>query len=313
MSELNLDQFDPKIAQLNEIVLETKKVTKESGLDVVKSTRLSLRDTRVSITKKGKELREEANAFSSAVIAKEKELIAILAPEEKRLQEIEDEVKAEEFKKLQLEKLPSRKEKLAALAIEGRVMTAVTDEYLLSLDGDQFEAYYNSVVAERNEIIRQMNEEEQAKKEAALKAEEDRIKAEQQKRDDEIAAKQAEEQKKIDEANAKIALEQAAIEKEKQKIQHEKEVAEAAEEARKKALQEVEDKRIADEAAKKAEDERIAKQKIEDEKKAAKNAEYQSFLKGLGVTKENFETEFKIVKTPTEVQVYKLVGSFKGV
>ena len=57
MAELNLDQFDPKIAQLNEIVLETKKVTKESGLDVVKSTRISLRDTRVSITKKGKELR----------------------------------------------------------------------------------------------------------------------------------------------------------------------------------------------------------------------------------------------------------------
>lgn len=310
MSELNLDQFDPKIAQLNEIVLETKKVTKESGLDVVKSTRISLRDTRVSITKKGKELREEANAFSSAVIAKEKELIAILAPEEERLQKIEDEVKAEEFKKLQLEKLPSRKEKL--LSIDGVTVWA-SDDLLLEMDKDQFDEFYNKCVADNNEKVRLENIRIKEEQDAKLKEEEDRIKAEQQKRDEEAAAKLAEEQKKIDEANAKIALEQKKIDDEKLRIQHEKEVAEAAEEARKKALQEVEDKRIADEAAKKAEDERIAKQKIEDEKKAAKNAEYQSFLKGLGVTKENFETEFKIVKTPTEVQVFKLVGSFKGV
>lgn len=87
--ELNIEQFDPTLADLQKIVALTKNVTvtdfkDKAQLELVHQNRIALRDVRVKITKKGKELREEATKFAKDVITHEKELIAVLEPEESR-------------------------------------------------------------------------------------------------------------------------------------------------------------------------------------------------------------------------------------
>ncbi len=54
------------------------------------AARMVLKNTRVDIEKAGKAAREDATAFSKAVIAKEKELVGVIEPEESRLQRLQD-------------------------------------------------------------------------------------------------------------------------------------------------------------------------------------------------------------------------------
>lgn len=54
------------------------------------AARMVLKNTRVDIEKAGKAAREDATAFSKAVIAKEKELVGVIEPEESRLQALQD-------------------------------------------------------------------------------------------------------------------------------------------------------------------------------------------------------------------------------
>ena len=54
------------------------------------AARMVLKNTRVDIEKAGKAAREDATAFSKAVIAKEKELVGVIQPEESRLQRLQD-------------------------------------------------------------------------------------------------------------------------------------------------------------------------------------------------------------------------------
>lgn len=86
-------KFDDRKAQLAELAKNSERITTITNADGYKechSARMALKNTRVAIEKLGKEARDDANAFSKAVIAKEKELLGIISPEEDRLQKLQE-------------------------------------------------------------------------------------------------------------------------------------------------------------------------------------------------------------------------------
>lgn len=64
------------------------RVDTEDNLAAAKAAKTKLQQTRVRIERTGKAARDDANKFGKAVIAKERELISIIAPEEERLGEL---------------------------------------------------------------------------------------------------------------------------------------------------------------------------------------------------------------------------------
>lgn len=74
--------------QLREMLTKTADIADVSDKDsrtLVHDAAMNLKNARVAIEKTGKTARDDANAFSKAVIAEEKRLIAIISPEEDRL------------------------------------------------------------------------------------------------------------------------------------------------------------------------------------------------------------------------------------
>jgi|SRR6187551_1611446 len=304
---LDLGKFDPTSAELMQMVEATKGITatdlKDKGqLEIVKQNRITLKNARVQIEKTGKSLRDPATAFSKKVSAREKELVAIIEPEEERLVAIEEEAKQLAIKEERMEKLPARKERLDLVVGESPTpMEYAVDSELLDMDAEAFESYFNQKVAEKNENVRIEGERAREAKQKEIDAENARIKAEQD-------AKQAE----LDEKQRKI-------DDEKREIQHAKEVEKAAKKAREeaelKAKEEAEKKeadRLAEE--KRAMDEKIAAdRKAEEEKKAeearlAKEKKYTAFIKKIGYVEESDEF-FKVVKGTTII-FYKKVGEY---
>ena len=154
--------FDPTFEKLQSIVAETAKITAldladDTQLAVVKGTRIQLRDARVMIEKQGKGMREDALKYQRDVIAREKELIAIIEPEEKRLKAIEEEANTIRERKAREALLPMRREQLLPLGV------AFTDETLLDMDNDEFIEFLNTSTALKNERDRQEIEAEKAK------------------------------------------------------------------------------------------------------------------------------------------------------
>lgn len=217
METINIEKFDPTKAELNLMIEKTSKITAtdlkdKKQLEVVKENRIQLKNARVKITKIGKELREEAIAFQKAVIAKEKELIGIIEPEEERLSAIEEEAKTIAIKEARMALLPERKEKLSLINIQK------TDDELLSMDDIQFSTFYNECVAEKQRI-------EQEKLEAEKRAiEEEKNKIARAKEIEEAKAQAIEEEKKraSEQEELNKAREEARIKAEKEKLEKQK-------------------------------------------------------------------------------------------
>jgi len=164
MEPLNIEKFSPKKAELQALVLESQALTLPDPKDKeqvkkIKEARLKLRTARTTITKAGKEWRDEAIAFQRAVVAKEKELVAIVEPEEVRLEGLEAEAKQVQDREDRREFLPRRIERLATLADS----IEISEAELLDMDGTAFEAYFNWRSADKNDKDRQANAEAQRK------------------------------------------------------------------------------------------------------------------------------------------------------
>lgn len=67
-------------------------ITNGDGYKECHAARMALKNTRIEIQKRGKEAREDAVKLQKAIIAKEKELVDLIEPEEARLQELQDAV-----------------------------------------------------------------------------------------------------------------------------------------------------------------------------------------------------------------------------
>lgn len=315
MDTSNIAKFDPTTAQLNEMVNVTAGITSvdftnKTQMEFLRASRIELKNTRVKIEKFGKGQREEALAYQKAVIAKEKELIAIIAPEEDRLSKIEDDAKAAEIRASRLESLPERKERLVAIGDE----IVIEDDALLAMDGIYFEAYFNERVGNKNEAVRVAMEAQaethriETARLAAIEAEKTRV------------AQEAE-AKKLAAERAEIDAVRLANEKEAARLASEKEAREREEKARieERARAEAEAKakeeaRIANEKKMAEEIQRAeadAKAKAEAEAKhREKQAAYQAFRAQHGMTAEN-KADFKEeVGTDGTVTLYKKLGVF---
>lgn len=140
-NKLNLERFNPTASELKKLVEEVKDVSvsdlhNTSEVKEVGVARRKLVTARTTIQKMGKEIRSDAVAFQKAVLAHEKKLISIIAPEEARLKEIEAASKEHLEKLDRKKKLPERHEKLDKLNV------VLSDDALLNMNDKEFDEFY---------------------------------------------------------------------------------------------------------------------------------------------------------------------------
>ena len=124
--------FIERKAQLADLARKSERIveiTGTPGYQEAQGARMALKNTRVEIQKLGKAAREDATAFSKAVIAKEKELIDVIEPEESRLQALQDVWDAAREAEKQA-KVRAEQERLAAIRAK---MDAIRDLPLQAL------------------------------------------------------------------------------------------------------------------------------------------------------------------------------------
>jgi hypothetical protein len=87
-------KFDATKAKLVELAAKSTAITNinnPAGREQCHRAYMTLKNARTDIQARGKDARDDANKFAKAVIAKEKELVSVIQPEEERLQLIRDE------------------------------------------------------------------------------------------------------------------------------------------------------------------------------------------------------------------------------
>lgn len=218
--ELNIEKFSPTKAELTKMAEAAMTITlpdplNKAEVEVVRQARLGLRSARTAITKMGKDLREDAVKFQRAVIAKEKELLAIIEPQEERLERLEDDALHTQEREERREFLPRRKERLAAIGDD----IAVSDEELLDMDGSAFEGYFNQRMANRNAAVAAEN----ARKEAEVEAEKAKLEREKEIEAEKEKARQEERERLEREAKEKAEKERQEKEAEERREAAEKE------------------------------------------------------------------------------------------
>lgn len=172
---LDIKMFDPNEEALRELAAIPVDITDPRDAGQVKAAhekRMKLRTARVAIEKIGKKMREGALAFQKQVIAREKELVSIVEPEEDRLKTFEEEAEAIKEREARAALLPRRKEQLAEVGGD-----PLTDEAILDMDAVAFDALLNARQAAKNEAERL---EIERKAEELKKREEEAIRAEQE-------------------------------------------------------------------------------------------------------------------------------------
>lgn len=151
---MEIIKFDPTVEQLNKMIAVTSTITAEDLSDdtqiaIVKENRIKLRDARITIEKKGRDLRADALKYQKDVIAKEKELLSIIGPEEDRLKSLETEAEKIKVRAARQALLPMRREQLMPVLPVEEYNTFVSDEMLLSMDSNEFITYLNTKKAEK--------------------------------------------------------------------------------------------------------------------------------------------------------------------
>lgn len=295
--------FDPTVDALNQIVAETAKIivldlADETQLALVHDTRIKLRDARVTIQKQGKAMREDALKYQKDVIAREKELIAIIDPEETRLKNLEEKANTIKERKAREALLPMRKEQLAKLDV------VITDESILDMDNDEFVAFLNEQTTLKNEADRFAIEEEKAKlaRDAEIKAAEDAAVARERDRLELVRAQ--EENARVTALAREESERQKAIEQQKMDAQKiiddaDAEAARIVQAAKDKIIQEQADKTAAEEVAS-----AVAATR-------EKEIKYQLWLGNIGYKKED-AVEWRFETTNGITAAFKLVDVFKN-
>jgi hypothetical protein len=210
-------------------------VTNADGREEAHRAGMVLRSTRTSITSTGKAAREDATAFSKAVIALEKELIAVIEPEEVRVLALRDGFDAEEKARMdaliaaeraRVEAIQKsiqliRDLPLTVVGATAEVISAMLDATQKAQPGPEFEELIEQAQIARNETIDKLTaalvakvaaEEAAAATEQARIAEAARIEAEraelarQRVENERIANEQAAERKRLADAAAAQGL-----------------------------------------------------------------------------------------------------------
>jgi hypothetical protein len=274
--------FDVAEGQLKALVADMDKLTiagagDRKGFDAVHEGRMILREKRLGIDKRRKELKADALAYGKQVESTAQALIGIIEPEEARLQAEEDKYNAAKAEEKRL------KEEEAAKLTQARVdaLGAVGDTITFALAGALEEEAYQERLKEAMAA-----HEAKLAREAAEEAERQRLAAEAEKARQEEAARleaqRVEQEKLAAELKAqqeKLAAQQREIE-ERNRAEYERL---AAEQQKLDDAKAAEEKRIADAAAAKQREAELeaakkqaaadAKAKLEREAAAAKEKE----------------------------------------
>lgn len=354
--------FDPNKEQLQAIALEVSKITADPAkmtkedLELINTTKNKLVKARTTIEKRGKEVRAEAIKFQKDVIAYEDELIGIIEPEEKRIKEIESSAKQYAMRQERLKTLPEYKAKLAAIGdgdtpdkwlmaeFDKELPSSEKeyDDYLLTLDPNQRDVYYNArlgakLESDREEADKKRVEEDAVREAEAKKIQEEKDAIENEKKslyekkfnfrmqqllemglrfngeayikDDinvSIVEMKADSDEQFSEKISKIKLEIVRREKVAEEQAEIKRVADLKE-ATEKATREAEEKAQKEkDDAKAKEDARIQQEKEEADKRT-KAEKYNSWLKDNSYDPETDVTEFKNGVTT----LYRKVAEYK--
>lgn len=290
----------PKYEQeIHELVAKSVTITEvknKDGREQCHGAMMTLKNARVAIEKAAKAAREDATAFSKAVIAEEKRLVALATPEETRLQALRDAwdeaEAAEKARKAAAEKarVDGIRSKIDAIratpakwigkpSIEIRLAADSLSETVIDLEG--WQEFAGEAMVERDHAVKQMREmqEKQAahEAEAARLAEEraklERERAEAAERERVAALARAEEERQAREARereeARLRSEREAHDAELRR-QREAEEARLAEQHREIERQQAE---IAAARAEQERKEREAREAAEAEAKARAAAE----------------------------------------
>ena len=294
---LAFDETKTKLVALAAESARIVEITGAPGYQEAQAARVKLKFARVDIEKRGKAAREDAQAFSKAVIAHERELIDVIGPEETRLQALQDEwdaaIAREKAAKAEAERLRVLNIRLAIDAVRGLPLQAVgaTSEQIAELierakapfeiDAQEFEieakrAQQDAVERLTAAHVAAVAEEQRREEFRIAKELEDRRIAEERA---ELARLRAEQESRAAEERARLAAEREAEEKRQldallariqadNKAAAEREAAAAAERARQ--AEELRMQRAAEEQARR---ERLAAEEADRKEREAKEAE----------------------------------------
>jgi len=143
MDNLNIEKFSPTKVEINALAerckgLVIKDINDKQGYLAVHQARMELKNARVNLKKTGKEARAEALAYQKKVIDLEKELIAIIEPTERDLEEKQKNIDLQKEMIKRQEILPDRKDKLLEINVE------IEDNFILVMDDNEFDSFFNS-------------------------------------------------------------------------------------------------------------------------------------------------------------------------
>lgn len=284
---LSFETVKAEVSKLATQYADITAISNKAGRDQAHAAAMTLKNRRVEIQRRAKEVREDAVAFQKAVIAKGDELAALIEPEEQRLLKLRDawDAEQERIKREAAEAEQRRKQgheaKIAdirSVVVDSSGKSALCLQHIISglemedVSEASFEEYApvaSRAKAETLDKLRAMKAEAEARE-----AEQARIKAEQEAEAKRLAAEreelarlraEAEARRKEEEAKAaearaaeaaRLAAERAEIAKQREE-QEAKARAERAELERQAAELRAQQEAAAAEA-KRLEDERIA-------------------------------------------------------
>lgn len=249
-------EHEAKLKDLAAKHADIVEIKNAAGREQCHGAMMTLANARVSIGKAGKAARDDANAFSKAVIAEEKRLIEIIEPEESRLRGMRDEWDAEREREKEAKAAAERQRIAVQQARIARIRDAVTfsadrspaqvQEVIEDIEGTAvdatFEEFQGQAQLAKDETLDKLREihaaavsrEEEAARLKAEREELERLRKEAAEREAAAAAQRAEEVRRMAEERA-------------------------AQEAELRAQREAQERQL---AAERAEADRIAREKL---------------------------------------------------
>jgi hypothetical protein len=265
---------DTAIAELKDryMGLKIKGLDDKEGFELVHRARIDVKNRRVEVTKTGKSLRAEANAYNQAVLKEEKRILCLLEPieehleaEERRVTEEKERIKAEALE-AEKRRITARVDALFALGMTfngigyNYLCVSITQDMMIKATDEQFGNFCTRIAEAKEEEEKRLAEIEKTRKEEEVRiskiAEEQ---AEEKKRLDAVAKEQADKEAKIKAEEDRIAAEKKAVEDAKIKEEDDRRRAEELEKAKA-------------EAAEKAKAEEIRRREEEERKRAEREA-----------------------------------------
>lgn len=287
---LSFETVKAEVSKLATQYADITAISNKAGRDQAHAAAMTLKNRRVEIQRRAKEVREDAVAFQKAVIAKGDELAALIEPEEQRLLKLRDawDAEQERIKREAAETEQRRKQaheakiadiRVAASSAAGLPSGEISKHVFAVEEADVSEASFEEYApvaarakAETLDKLRAMQAEAEARE-----AEQVRIKAEQEAEAARLAAERAEIAKQREEQEAKARAERAELERQAAELRAQQEAVRKQQEAAAAEAKRLEDERIAAERRAAEEKERAAREEAArvEAKRQAKEREVQ--------------------------------------